>query len=344
MKTPVRILLSCMLAAWLVGPNVSAQPLRVAASTPDVASLARQLGGEYVRVFCFTKGPEDPHVVEIFPSLVRELHEAELFMQVGLGIENAWLKDLATRASNERVEPGGPGNLNLGTGVRRLEEGDGPDAVPGSFHEEGNPHYLLDPVEGLKAARLICDRYVKLRPASEEDFEKLHAAFVKAWAELCFGETLAATADLEILEDFENTDALEEEVARLAKRAQSSDGITGLLGSFRGISIVGDHDLWPYFARRHGFEVLGYLEPSPGVPPTTKHLAGLIERMKEAGVRVILTAPYFDQRHGRFVSGHTGAKVVPMAHQTAARPGAADYLDMLEYNAVTLAEALRGAE
>jgi len=340
MKSP-RCILSCLLATFFVSFTLSAaEPLRVAVSTPDVASLARQIGGEDVGVFCFSKGPEDPHVVEILPSFVKELQQAELFIQVGLGIENAWLRDLMTAAANEQVKPGAPGNLNLGTGVRRLNDDDGAGAVPGSFHEEGNPHYLLDPVEGLKASRLICDQLVALRPGSKANFDARHARFVKAWANAYFGETLAARANLGTLEDFESADALEAELATLVKRATPNDGIAGLLAPFRGTAIVGDHDLWPYFARRCGLDVLGYLEPSPGVPPTTRHLGELIGKMKEAKVRVILTAPYFDQRHGRFVSERTGAKVVPMAHQTGGRPGTSEYLDMVIYNATQLANAL----
>ncbi|MGE3310060.1 MAG: metal ABC transporter substrate-binding protein [Limisphaerales bacterium] len=344
MKTPLRLLLT-LLPAWLACPNLSAaEPLRVAASTTDVASLARQIGGDHVSVFCFSKGPEDPHVIELLPSFVRELQQAELFIQVGLGIENAWLKDLVTRAGNDRVKPGAPGNLNLGEGVRRLEGGEGADAVPGSFHEEGNPHYLLDPVEGLKAARRICDKFVALRPSNKAAFETRHAQFVEAWAIAFLGEKLAVRANLGTLEDFENSNALEAELAKLARDAGPNDGIAGSLSPFRGVVVVGDHDLWPYFARRYGLEVLGYLEPSPGVPPTTKHLGELIDKMKAAEVRVVLTAPYFDQRHGRFVSERTGAKVIPMAHQTGGRPGTDEYLDMVRHNATQLMNALRKSQ
>ncbi len=336
--------LIALLALGLDATNLHAQPIRVCTSTPDVESLAKQLGGEHVRVFCFAKGPEDPHVIELLPSFVKELQQAELFIQVGLGIENAWLKDLATRAANDKVvKPGSPGNLNLGTGARRLAEDDGADAVPGSFHEEGNPHYLLDPVEGLKAAQVICDKFIELQPAKKAEFDALHQQFVKDWATAYLGDAITARADLSKLEEFDTTAALEAYLAELTESAGPTDGIAGSLAPFKGTVIVGDHDLWPYFARRYNMEVLGYLEPSPGVPPTTKHLGELIGRMKAANVPVILTAPYFDQRHGRFVSERTGAKVVPMAHQTGGRPEADDYLSMVQYNADQLATVLQEA-
>jgi ABC-type Zn uptake system ZnuABC Zn-binding protein ZnuA len=316
-------------------------PLRVAVSTPDLKSLAERLGGDQVRVFCFAKGPEDPHVIDLLPSFVRELQQADLFIQVGLGIENAWFEDLLTRAGNDRVKPGGPANLNIGTGVRRLADDDGGAAVPGGFHEEGNPHYLLDPVEGLKAARLICDKFVELRPALKAAFETRHEQFVRAWAAAYFGEVTAAKFDLKQLEDSTDGEALDATLAGWLDEHPDAGGIVGMLSPHRGAKVVGDHDLWPYFARRYGLEIVGYLEPSPGVPPTTKHLGELIAKMKDAGVRVVLTAPYFDQRHGRFVSERTGAKIVPMAHQSGGRPGTDDYLEMVKFNATQLANALK---
>lgn len=344
MKNSINLLLAALVWLGLATATVAQDAqLRVAVSTPDLKSLAEQLGGEHVRVFCFAKGPEDPHVIELLPSFVKELQQAELFIQVGLGIENAWLEDLLTRAGNDRVKPGGPANLNLGTGVRRLADDEGGAAVPGSFHEEGNPHYLLDPVEGLKAARLICDKLVELRPTKKAALDELHAKFVRAWAGAWFGEAITARADLAKLEDFTSSDALEAYLTELAKDAGATDGIVGLLRAHRGTRVVGDHDLWPYFARRYGLEIVGYLEPSPGVPPTTKHLGELVGKMKAAKVGVILTAPYFDQRHGRFVSERTGAKVVPMVHQCGGRPGTEDYLNMVKFNATQLANALKEA-
>jgi ABC-type Zn uptake system ZnuABC Zn-binding protein ZnuA len=98
--------------------------------------------------------------------------------------------------------------------------------------------------------------------------------------------------------------------------------------------------LWPYFARRCGLEILGYLEPSPGVPPTPRHLQDLVSRMKERKVGILLSNPYFEPRHAEFVARATGARIVPMAHQTEGRPGAGSYLEMLKYNGRQLLEAL----
>ena len=107
---------------------------------------------------------------------------------------------------------------------------------------------------------------------------------------------------------------------------------------------MGDHDLWPYFSRRIGLAVLGYFEPEPGVPPTTKHLSALIGQMKTESVSIIFSAPYFDGRHARFVSENTGAKVLPMCHQTKARPNTDSYFEMVRHNMETVIAALEAGQ
>ena len=314
-------------------------PMRVVCSTPDLESLVRTVGGGRVVTFCFSKGPEDPHTIELKPSFVRELEKADLYLQVGLGIENAWLADLMKGVRNTEVKPGGAGNLNLGAGVRPLEGTVG-KPEPGTFHEEGNPHYFLDPVEGLKSARAIRDRLMKLRPAWTAEFEKNHEGFRLRLGAWLVGEECAKNDDIEAL-------ALKVEALKPAEVAgflaeHKLGGFLAALQPYRGRQVVGDHDLWPYYARRCGLEILGYLEPSPGVPPTTRHLQDLVGQMKAKKVNVILANPYFDPRHAAFVARATGARIVPMAHQTGARPGTEDYVSMVEYNGKKLLESLGG--
>jgi ABC-type Zn uptake system ZnuABC Zn-binding protein ZnuA len=111
---------------------------------------------------------------------------------------------------------------------------------------------------------------------------------------------------------------------------------------YSGAKAVADHNLWPYFARRFGISLAGFLEPKPGLSPTTRHLQALVERMKSEGISVILTSPYFDIRHAEFVSKQTRAKIVPLAHQVGARPGTDDYIKMIDYNVKQLGMALGG--
>ncbi len=331
------LVLVCLIGWTSLSPAGTA-PIRVVASTPDLASLAREVGGERVKVFCLTQGPEDPHTLAVRPGLVRELNAADLFIQVGLGIENAWLKDLLAGVKNNELKPGGKANLNLGRGTRLLAGMDR-EGLTNSFHEEGNPHYLLDPVEGLRAAKTICDRLTAFRPAWTAEIEKRHETFHRRLATLLVGEECAGEKDLErVLLEFEQAKSRSEIDALLKEHRLG--GWIGRMLPYRGTIVVGDHDLWPYFARRYGLSILGYLEPSPGSPPTTRHLQGLIGQMKEKEVGSLLSAPYFEERHARFVAKRTGAKILPMAHQSGARPAAEDFTAMARFNVEQLLQHL----
>lgn len=316
----------------------AAEPLRVCATTPDLDSLVRLVGGARVQIFCFSKGTEDPHEIEIKPSFARELSRADLYLQVGQGIENAWLEKLMRSVTGDAVKPGKKGNLNLGRNVRPLEGEAGKNA-PNSFHEDGNPHYFLDPIEGLRAAREIRDKLTELRPEWKAEFAANHDRFRQRLAVALVGAECAKQDDVEKLAvEFEKL-----KDAAAVKEFLAHHQVGGWLGAFaahRGKFIVGDHDLWYYFARRFGLEVLGYLEPSPGVPPTTKHVQELVGKMKAKQVRVILAAPYFERRFVEFAVKQSGAKAVPMAHQTGGRPATDDYLAMLKHNAEQLLAAL----
>ena len=331
MKFTASLIVSALIAV-LSAQEVRSQTkevLQVCVTTPDVASLAIAVGGELVAVTSLSQGTEDPHEIELKPSFVKLLKETDLFIQVGLGIENAWLSDLMKAVSRPEVGVGGTVNLNLGIGVNPLE-GEVGGKVPDSYHEDGNPHYLLDPIEGYRAAQTIARKLSELSPegmaAFDKNLERFRVQLVTALA----GEECADDDPLEVVAEFESALA-SGEMEAFRKKHQLGGWLARSL-PYRGKPVVGDHDLWPYFARRYGLKVLAYLEPSPGVPPTTRHLSKVIAEMKAQGVPIVLTAPYFNPRYATLVSGQTGAKVLPTVHQTGGRKEAKTYLEMLGYN------------
>jgi ABC-type Zn uptake system ZnuABC Zn-binding protein ZnuA len=320
----------------------SGVPIRVAATVPELGSLAREVGGDQVTVTVFAKGTEDPHFVEAKPSFVKVLSQADLYIQVGLDDEVGWAPVLLQNARNGRVQPGAPGYLDVSVAVTPLEVPTGPvDRSMGDVHPSGNPHYLLDPVNGLKVAQLIRDKLSELRSAKKQYFAERYDAFRQRLGKALVGEVLAKKYDIERL-------ALLQDQGRLGSylKQQGDDTLLGgWLGAMRphaGTKAVDEHALWPYFARRFGIEVIGHMEPLPGVPPTTKHLGELIERMRAEKVSLVLTSVFYDPRHARFVAEQTGARVVNMAHQVGAREGTDDYVRMFDYNVRQLVAALGG--
>jgi len=334
-----RLVFAAVTLARILAPSgAAAAPVRVVASVPDLADLARQVGGDDVEVTALVQGLQDPHSIEPRPSFIRALHDADLFVVQGMELEVGWAPTLLASARNPRATPGGVGYLDASLGLAPLEmPPPGATRALGDVHPFGNPHYLTDPLNGLRAAALLRDRLAELRPERAAAFRERYATFARALLERLVGPELAAGRDPDQL-------AREIEADRdgfLGPQAPGSLG--GWLGSvrpLRGAKAVEEHQYWAYFARRFGVVLVARLEPFPGIAPTTRHLAEVVELIQAERVPIVLTSGYFDPRHARWVAERTGARIVPLAHQAGARPGANDYLSAIDDNVRALVEAL----
>jgi len=317
--------------------------LEVVATLPDLGSLVREVGGDRVSVTVLGKGPQDPHFIEARPSFIRKLHDADLFVVVGMELELGWAPVLLRGARNPRVQPGTPGYLDASTVIVPLQlPPSTADRSAGDLHSQGNPHYLLDPLNGLRVARLIRDRLSELRPDSATAFRQGYDAFARRLMDRLLGPDVAAGAPPEKLERLVRTGGLEGWLE--ARGGQASLG--GWLADARriqGSQAVEDHRLWIYFASRFGIELVGTLEPLPGIAPTSRHLSWVVERIQAGQVPLILSSPYLDPRHARWVAERTGARVAELAHQPGARQGTDDYLATIDYNVRQVLDALGAA-
>ncbi|MEN8161534.1 MAG: metal ABC transporter substrate-binding protein [Myxococcota bacterium] len=330
------------LASLCVATAAGAEPLRVVTSTPDLADLARVVGGDEVTVQALVRGPQDAHFLDPRPTFVRKLHEADLYVEMGLQLEIGWSPVLLRSARNPKVRPGGGGYVDASQAIAPLEVPTGPvTRAEGDVHAYGNPHYLSDPLNGLLVARLLRDRLAAAHPDGAPDFAARTARFERTLLGHLVGDALAARTPADEL-----VTALAED--RLTAWLEGQDGAPplggwlGRLASARGTAVVQDHNLWPYFARRFGLRSVAELEPLPGIAPTTAHLTKVVALMKSQDVRLLLASAYFDPRHARTVAGRTGIPVVTLAHQVGALPGADDYLSTAELNVRRVEEALRG--
>ncbi len=314
--------------------------LRVIATVPDLGAIAHQVAGKEIDLTVITKGPEDAHFSQPKPSFIKALHEADAFLLVGMDFELGYAPSLLQSARNARVLPNAPGYVDASLSIRPIEvPATTVDRSMGDVHAQGNPHYLADPMNGLRVAKLVRDRFATLRPADAERYRVGYRRFHDAVGAALYGAEVAEKYDVLKLGQLDDLGKLESFL--------ESQGDLETLGGWRkrmlpfaGTRVVDDHRIWPYFARRFGIEIFADMEPIPGVPPTTRHLQDLVDRMRAAGVRVIVTSPYYDRRHARFVAEATGAKVVQLAHQTGSRKGADSYVAMIDHNVEALASAL----
>jgi ABC-type Zn uptake system ZnuABC Zn-binding protein ZnuA len=328
---------AALLAAVLsTGPVSAAGTLRVVATVPDLGSLAGSVGGEDVEVTTLVKGPQDPHFMEPRPSFIRALHEADLFVMVGMELEVGWVPPLLATARNPAIQPGGAGYLDASRAIVPLEVPQGAvTRAMGDVHPYGNPHYLCDPLNGLRVAALLRDRLAELRPERAAAFAERYRRFAGELATRLVGAAAAG------LEPEALARAVEDRRLEALLGGPPTDGWLGALHAAGPRKAVEDHKLWEYFARRFGLAPIATLEPLPGIAPTTRHLAEVVDAMRRDGVSLILASVYYDPRHARWVAERTGARIVPLAHQVGAREGAVDYLSTVDYNVRVLREALR---
>jgi zinc/manganese transport system substrate-binding protein len=159
-------LVSLALAAWVL--LAAAQPasaaLRVVATLPDVADMARQIGGERVEVVTIATGAQDPHKVPVKPSFVTKLNRADALIVQGLGLEHAFLPPLLEVASNPKILPTGPAYIDASIYIEPLEVPTSQNRSQGELHPLGNPHFNLDPVRGKQMARAIAEGLARVDP------------------------------------------------------------------------------------------------------------------------------------------------------------------------------------
>ena len=286
-------------------PAFAADKLAVVATTEDLASLTREVGGDRVDVTAIAKGYQDPHFVEPKPSFLLKLRSADLLVAVGRELEIAWLPQLVTGSHNPKLLAGGGGYLDASQGAEILEKPTTKvDRSAGDVHPEGNPHYWLDPDNGRVIARSIAAKLGQLRPADKAYFDGRLADFEK----------------------------------RLTEATKRWDAA---LAPYRGAQVVTYHNSWPNFLKHFGLVAVGYVEPKPGVPASPAHTLELVGLMKEKKVKAILVEPYFDRKTPDDIASRTGAEVVVLLPSVAGKPEITDYFKLFDADVAAVLAALR---
>ena len=295
------------LAALLALPGPSSPPaggrLNVVATTPDLAALAREIGGTAIDVKALAKPTEDPHFVDAKPSHIVTLNRADVLIEGGAELELGWLPPLLESSRNSKIAAGAPGRIVASHGVRMLEIPATFDRSKGDVHPYGNPHFLLDPLNVKLIVAQMADHFAQVDPASAAMYKSNLAKF---------------------------NAALDGKLAEWQKQ----------LAPFRGAKIVTYHKDFVYLAERFKLDVVETLEPKPGIAPSAAHLTKVISAMKATGARVILVQPYQNRKTAETVARQTGAVVLDIGQQPGAIKGTETYFTLMDYMVRTLATAL----
>ena len=298
---PLAIAAFAVLAA---GPPARAA-VNVVAATEDLADLTRQVAGDKVKVEAIAKGYQDPHFVEAKPSFILKLAHAELLVVVGRELEIGWLPPLIQQSRNAKIQVGADGYLDASLSAKILEIPTGQiTRAMGDVHPLGNPHYWLDPENGRRVAKAIADKLSRVAPGDASYFASRYADFDK----------------------------------RLSEAEKRWDA---MMAPYKAVKIVTYHRSWPNFAERFGLDVIGYVEPRPGIPPSPSHTLDLIAEMKRQNVKILLVEPYFDLKTPNSIGRETGAKVLVMSPSVGGEKEITDYFKLFDYDIDLLVKAIK---
>ena len=285
-----------LLPALLLAAGPLHAALNVVATTEDLAALTREVGGDRIKVEAIARGYQDPHFVEAKPSFILKLHAADLLVAVGREMEIGWLPPLIQQSRNAKIQPGASSYLDASLTARILQIPTGQiTRAMGDVHPLGNPHYWLDPANGRRIAQAIADRLSRTSPGDAAYFAGRYADFDR----------------------------------RLAEAEKRWDA---LMAPYKGLQVVTYHNSWPNFCERFGLDVVGYVEPRPGIPPSPSHTFALIQEMRHLGVKVLIVEPYFDLKTPRAVARETGAKVVVLPPSVGGVKEVTGYIELFDYD------------
>jgi zinc/manganese transport system substrate-binding protein len=305
MRRLIATLLLVALAGSAAQPAAdAATKLRVIATIPDLKALTEAVGGDLVEVDSLARGNQNPHDLEVRPSLMVKLRRADALVVNGLELDQ-WADAVIRGANNGRVVPGSPGYIDASRGVPVI---DVPttrvDRSMGDVHPLGNPHYTLDPGLAPTITQTILDGLVRLAPEQRATFDRQRQTFLAR---------------------------LEPAVARWQ----------AALTPLRQARFVVYHNDFGYFFSRFGLTQLGTIEDRPGIPPSPAHLARLVREMKDARAPVIVVVePWSDQKLAARLAEETGAKIA-LVNAKLGGSGPDAYINSVDANVTALAQAAR---
>ena len=286
---------SLSLFFFCISSFVFAGTIKIVTTTTDMKSIAEFIGGNKVSVTSIATGYQNPHFVDPKPSYIISLTKADLYVTVGLDLETGWSPQLLSSSRNTKIQKGAAGYVDASEGVNLLQVPTAANRAEGDIHIYGNPHYWLDPLNGKIIARNIANGLERIDPSNRSFYEANLVSF-------------NSRIDLKLKE------------------------WQGKMAPYKGSKIIAYHNEWVYFETRFGLQIVDFMEPKPGIPPTPTQLVKVIKEVTANKIKVIISSPYFTTSSSDVVSKQTGVKELTLATSVGAFDQVKDYFGLFDYN------------
>jgi zinc/manganese transport system substrate-binding protein len=274
------------------------------ATVPEWAALAREIGGDQVKVYCATTAFQDPHRIDAKPSLLAQARSAQLVVAVGADLEVGWLPLVLRDSGNPAIQPGRPGYFEAAALVTRLEVPEVLDRAHGDVHAAGNPHIHLDPRNVLKVAEALSARLSELDVANAAAYQGRYKAFAEKW--------------------------------QAASKRWEKEALP-----LRGISVLAHHKSFVYLANWLGLKEVGMLEPKPGVEPSSSHLASLLTQQQTKPARMVLRTAYQPEGPSRWIAEKAAIPAVLLPYTVGGSAEAGNLFGLFDDSIQRLLKGLR---
>jgi zinc/manganese transport system substrate-binding protein len=300
----VRINFKLLLGSALLTLSHSAlAQMNIFACEPEYAALAKELAPD-ARIYSATTAMQDPHLVQARPSLIAKMRQADLAICAGAELEVGWLPMLQMKAANMQVRSTDKGMFFAAEHVKTLDQMSNVDRSMGDIHRLGNPHVHFSPQRMLTIAQALTDKLIQLDEKQSAEYQQQLSLFTSRWQ-------LA--------------------MAKWQVKARS----------LQGMKVIAYHSSFRYLFDFANIEQVADLEPKPGLPPTSSHLASLLKRAGKGDIAAIIIASYQDQRGANWLAEKSNLPVVVLPLSVGGNEQSNDLFSLYDSSLDLLMQAYR---
>ena len=265
--------------------------VNVVTTTTDLASIAKEIGQDLIKVESLARSNDDLHYLSAQPNFILKVNKAQVLIAIGLDLEVGWLPLILQQSRNPKIQKGAIGYCDVSVHVPILQLLNGEvNRSMGDIHVLGNPHYWTEPVRGVLIAKNILET---LKKVDYDNTEKYEANF------LVFKNKVKALLET------------------LQKKTEP----------YKGFKFISHHNDYIYLADRFSFNNPAIIEGKPGVLPGPFRVKEVIELVKKEKIGLIITAPWQPSKYANEISKATGIKHIVIPIQTQENQ---TWLEMIE--------------